>query len=211
MQRGFIQLPILLILAVVVLVGAYYVGTSAGKLPQINVNLTPPLPPEVPSSNETANWKTYTSSNFGLTFKYPPGIMKIARENTVISTASPESGIDVVVFKIIETTGCKDCSRIISFNVADNTKNLSINKYVEQTFSPVGLSSEKDFQKYTVDGEDGLISINGLPGQEYRAGVLSTHKNKIYSFEVSTWQVSTAQSEETFSTLKQILSTFRFD
>ncbi len=50
MQRGFVQFPVIVILAVAVLVGAYYVGISASKLPRLSVSLTPPLPPEVPST-----------------------------------------------------------------------------------------------------------------------------------------------------------------
>lgn len=47
MQKGFVGIPALILLAVLALTGAYYVGTSAGKLPSVNISLTPPLPPEV--------------------------------------------------------------------------------------------------------------------------------------------------------------------
>lgn len=71
MRKGIVQLPVLLILAIVALAGAYYVGTSAGKLPAINISLTPtspdaslsgpPLPPEVPGTSPAPSPTTQAS------------------------------------------------------------------------------------------------------------------------------------------------------
>jgi hypothetical protein len=58
--------------------GAYYFGTQKGKIllnptqtPLPIVSGTPTTPTTKPTSDPTADWKIYTNSVYGFTFKYP--------------------------------------------------------------------------------------------------------------------------------------------
>ena len=75
MQKGNILVGILIGLAVAGgLFGAYYLGTRNNKPHPQNpiITSTPqPLTSPSPSSDEAANWKTYTNKKYGFSIKYP--------------------------------------------------------------------------------------------------------------------------------------------
>ncbi len=82
-QRGNTLIGILIGLLIAGgLLGAYYLGSTKNSQPQQNSNLAdqPQTTPQSAKSSlaskifgkdETADWKTYTSQKFGVSFKYP--------------------------------------------------------------------------------------------------------------------------------------------
>ena len=79
-QKGFAPLIIVIILAIVGIVAAYYFGSMKGNVllapTQTPTSVTTNAPSQItpttkPTSDSTANWKTYTNSVHGITFKYP--------------------------------------------------------------------------------------------------------------------------------------------
>ena len=69
-QKGFAPIIILLVITVIGGVGyfAYIKGYLNYFIPKSNFNSIP-IPP--PSSDLTANWKTYTNTKYGYTIEYP--------------------------------------------------------------------------------------------------------------------------------------------
>lgn len=68
-QKGFAPILVVLIIAALAFGGFYYFGTQRPKTsPQI-VKSTQVI--STPATDETANWKTYTSTESKYTFKYP--------------------------------------------------------------------------------------------------------------------------------------------
>lgn len=71
-RRGFVA-PVVLVgilLLLVVIGGAYYLGKLSSSVPLPSPVVTPPSP----TSNPAVAWKTYTNNVFGLSFKYPGNI-----------------------------------------------------------------------------------------------------------------------------------------
>lgn len=74
MKRGFATI---LVLLVVVLVGGVGVGwylSNTGVIPKFTGPATteqPPAPPEVPEEGITADWDTYTNTEYGYSLKHP--------------------------------------------------------------------------------------------------------------------------------------------
>ncbi|MDO8570435.1 MAG: PsbP-related protein [Candidatus Daviesbacteria bacterium] len=86
MQKGFLTLserseskgfaPILIIILIALAVGGYLlyqkqVKPVATPQPVIQPTSVPTISPSATDSAETANWKTYTNSKYGFSFKYP--------------------------------------------------------------------------------------------------------------------------------------------
>lgn len=76
-QKGFAN--IVMVLAIVILVGVagYFVFVNksepvAQQTPTPTQTQKPTLPTPTPTPNPTANWKTYTNTEYGLELKYPP-------------------------------------------------------------------------------------------------------------------------------------------
>ncbi|MDP3974308.1 MAG: hypothetical protein Q8P92_05755 [Candidatus Daviesbacteria bacterium] len=77
MQKGQIQIFLIgILITAVVAFGAYYLGRSTVSKPSPSpaISQTPqPSPDETVYTEDTrsANWKTYTSTKLGISFKYP--------------------------------------------------------------------------------------------------------------------------------------------
>lgn len=88
-QRGFVALPIILVIFLLVIGGVYYYQTHKetfqDRLSKQNPNiyLTPPSDPtnppatNFPQTDETKSWKTYESKVFKLVVKYPSNLQLV--------------------------------------------------------------------------------------------------------------------------------------
>ncbi len=225
-QKGFS--PLVIILGIILIIGiaggAYYFGKSQTKKPEASSSPNPmvvsqtPQPIITPSSSpdETSSWKIYTNAKNGFSIKYPNNV-RVGKENY---GTSPYKGIQsssgiIAVSLGIDTPKCireggNFCQRFIDINITDNPQGLSLNQIVDQEFSPSNFVLSRDFQKTTVDGEPALISLHGLPAQEYAAGIFTVHNKKLYSLIVSTFGETSLQNDEAFNLLKEMSSTFKF-
>lgn len=71
-QKGFAT-PILILVALLILgglSGAYFLGKSSAPKTPVQSTVTPKSQP-TQTADETANWKTYTNTKYGFSFKYP--------------------------------------------------------------------------------------------------------------------------------------------
>ncbi|MCL4365813.1 hypothetical protein M1437_01135 [Patescibacteria group bacterium] len=129
-QRGFT--PILILVGVVIvgglLGGAYFFGKSQVAKPQTQnqvVSQTPlPVVSTKPasSSDETANWKTY--SNNDLSFKYPSGW---SSDGMIITSSSPTIKLTVVQK---DGTLMNECMQVES---EETKKGLVVKKFTSMT------------------------------------------------------------------------------
>ena len=77
MQKGFGVIYILVGILVVTLIagGAFYLGGQTTPKPVVTSSSQPSISPDVSpaptDAGETTNWKTYTNTKYGFSFKYP--------------------------------------------------------------------------------------------------------------------------------------------
>ncbi len=72
-NKSALYVVLVVVLLAVVGAGSYFLGQQSGTQtaqPAASIP-TPTTPPTVPTPDETANWKTYSSSKYGFSFKYP--------------------------------------------------------------------------------------------------------------------------------------------
>lgn len=79
MQKGFVQFIVLgVVILAIVAAGAFYLGKQISKQPvssqpgkQNQVVTSQSTPSSTSVVDETANWKTYTNTKFGIKFEHP--------------------------------------------------------------------------------------------------------------------------------------------
>lgn len=104
-KKNSFKTVLLVILGLLIIAGAVYVGFAIGKKRILsNVVAEPTVVPQTtevsPTPDETANWKTYTNITYGLSFKYPPDYKVEERiAGFIVISAptdnAPQSGISI--------------------------------------------------------------------------------------------------------------------
>lgn len=230
MQKGFIELPILAVLAVLALAGAYYVGTTAGKLPSINISLTPaspdaslggpPLPPEVPSpsTDETANWKTYADKKYGYSFRYP-AIWELEVSGSSVIEHTDTEGPTFPEFYVTVFSNLEQSPPYGSYNVdglADlivySKKSYKIGDKIilekPSSIEPKGIYFSR-LDDITVGGKPAMVfEGNARLSTVQDRRVVVTHKGVTYMIGV---YYVPKDGSTVIDNFDQILSTFRFD
>ncbi len=153
-QKGFAPVIILVGLLIIFAVagGVYYLGRSSSSKPVTNSVVTYQVSPTLQatvsaSPSETANWKIFTSENYGYSFKYPTNFWissvttgkKVTAETfvTTISDAPPPA--NTVAMMSITDVGQKpgeDLNSLVGGYMGNRTgylikqsKNVMINNY----------------------------------------------------------------------------------
>ena len=182
-------------------------GSSVGRTGP-NCEFAPcPMP-----ADETANWKTYTDSNFS--FQYPQEAL--ATQSKAYSRVTFKNNNDSVVVKPPYQEPWENYySFVVSYE--NNPKNLSEKeiidtylKYSQETCSPPGCSQIKLIQDTLKDYKN-----NNVEGLIYRVGgetnsveVLQVKGNTVYAFFMT--GDSGYVTEYGLKIFDQILSTFKF-
>lgn len=156
----------------------------------------PPAPPPVPgepTTDETANWKTYTDAKLGFSIKYPPqwsphteGISQgVVFRSSEIEAGMPQAGV----------------------SAKENLKGLSPYEWWQESIKGYGdeasLTANTTQKSVTIGGVQGtrVETINTYEGIPF-VQVLLPKSKTIYIIEISMIKDGT---------FDQILSTFRFD
>ncbi len=139
-QKGFAPILILIII-VLVAGGAYYFGTLKIKpKPQVIPTTVPSVKPAInletsvpvtqttikPTTDPTANWKTFNHSTGNYQFKYPPEWSAVIDQNATADTlfgpnASSKSGLGGIEVREIETDP-KDFNTLTESRIISQTK-----------------------------------------------------------------------------------------
>lgn len=192
-KKNWLKILLFILIGLVVIAGSVFVGIQIGKrqIPtQTAANSTDLSVTPSPTINPTADWKTYTSSEFGFTFKYPNDweVRDFGRVNTsdlLNLGLAPIAVQEDVLGGILITT--KDVNSKIS-----EIKN-SPNKY-----SRVVSEKQITFLGYTTTE---IIMENTLANVESKYLVFSKNQN--------TFDLSGGGTSDNL-TIYQILSTFKF-
>lgn len=196
-QKGLA--PILIVLFIALGIGGYLIYQKQPKPVSISQPSSNPV-----TSDETANWKVYTSSQYGFSIKYPATM-----------TLSPNKNGAIVYFEMKGQPGCQGCKPVMVF-VRIERKTVApeaiIADVVQKEYIKSGFSVTKDFQQIKIGNENGLLSINpgGLPALEYSQGAFVIHNNTEFSLILDTNGATNQQNLGAYALFKQILSTFKF-
>ncbi len=230
MQKGFS--PILIILLIVFSgIGGYYLWRIAtpmitcpngiienGKCQKwVGPVTTPSIPSDntkTNNSNENANWKTYTNSDLGFSFKYPASF--IVQEQTTNSytlelaknvNAPGFSSLDYITAAIMDAkTPSEEAKLLIDSLKVGETKNIrpaeSTEGFRQSNVFKRLVDKEIDGLSAQVFLRDGLL---GGPEGSYEKRVYVTKNDYIYY--IRGYMIG---GEVTDALFDQILSTFKF-
>lgn len=188
-------------IAVGVLLGTYL--TSFQQLPpEPMVSLPTRIPTLVPTTDQTANWKTYTNNKYGFSFNYPKEwfIIENSQSNIVRIDDKPltkfedEQGMGPYYSEYISFEVHEKIPRDVQINDPIGTKKCEGDAYCVQKVSDLTIGG-KNAAKMKITTKNTLDSAYW-----YEVG-LSAQIIKI---------TNESQKEYKFQILDQILSTFRF-
>lgn len=193
-KKGFTPLLIVITLATA-LVGGYFLFTNYSDLSRVKsrdnrTKITQPQPTTQPSptSDEIANWKTYTDKAFNYSIKYPDNW------ETYAYGKKPENEpIDGAFERFFRPKGTEPTSIYFQVSRAKETDY----EYLEKTFK--GGSEVKTIK---VDDTDVLFKIVSTTNGKRVGNAL--FKNRDYVYQIS------ALDEDSINIFNQILSTLKF-
>lgn len=203
----------LLLFGVIILVlvgmGTYVLGTKKSQPTQTNTSNSISITPTAVQSNdtlsETANWKTYTNTKRGYTFKYLPSysLKETEKSSTNFEDVSLEKNVSV-------TSGG-------GFGGGNTLKTGVVISY---TFLPSKDISEKALKsefgssiiiKQILLDQKNAIEITNSTAQNFGRRIFVTLSSGILKISPNIgFAVNSLQAEEYLSEFDQILSTFRF-
>lgn len=199
-------LPILLIIVLVLAagMGGYILGTQRSTQITEKEQVTYTPSPATSAKDPTANWKIYTNSTFGFTFKYPENWTTSGKLDskegwlsaTVVTVNSPDN-----TFQEGEPT------IIGSFDISVlKTSKYSLKDQISGVGESLGSPSRSE-EKFSVNGINGtIVNLPETVGNLDRQIFLFERDNIIYSVSLH-WKTGNVKEKEI---VQQIFSTFRF-
>lgn len=190
MQKGNALIFLLVgIFVIAIAGGAYYLGrlttpkTLSVPVPISQTSQSTPIPSSTSTLvDETANWKTYTNSKYGFSFKYPDDLSFTPSNNT-----DKSSEVEIYAYnphdyaEVALVVSHKSESTLIQEDGENLTKSII------------------DFNGISADKYSGN---SGVAGTVYKEEVFFTHNSLTFIFSVGTYNRK--------NLLIQILSTFKF-
>ena len=164
------------------------------------------------------NWKTYTSDELGLSFKYHPELT-IEKEGAKLWISSDMVGFD----RAFMSCSVEKAYISMSINVEDNPQNFTPINYLAD-FWQIKITQQGD--KYSVDKNEAVMAmfkgaenyrngdINGIKadaGESEHPLIIASHSNKIYKFRyLPGGETGSRLAELAKQTLEQTLATFKY-
>lgn len=201
-QKGLA--PILIIVVILaIFVGGYYLGQQKIK----PVPSRPTVQPSPGPADETTNWKTYTDTELGFTFKYPDTYFKFQGDSKLgffVATLAPEGG-DSPKFLGIDDVW-------LSAGSLSGVNTASLDQYLEST-SDYASAQKIPITMGGINGYKVIYTFMVGPAEplkpQYTYEGLVIKDSKLYSVSMASWSKNTLDRNK--NTFNQILSTFRFD
>ncbi|MDO8569964.1 MAG: PsbP-related protein [Candidatus Daviesbacteria bacterium] len=194
-QKGLAPLLLIILIAVVIAVGGYLIYQKQNKP---IVTPQPVASSVATSSAETANWKTYTNYQLGISFSYPADW----QVNEQLTKQLYYDG-EIQLF-----SKSKSDTKIAIFYV-NNAQQLSLQEldkklatYTDASGSISPMFSSSDNKVVTFAGVSGYLQDKYFCEPAYCRRYVLPLKNKVVDIIIFSNQLQTQD---------QILSTFRFD
>lgn len=178
---SLILIPVLAILAMITL----YVMTQARTMYK-EASATPtPMPSPIASADPTATWQTYTSTDYGFTFKYPldnkvsekvPGYYVITKQDESV----PQAGVSI------------EARMSGPYEAYDTAKKYFTDSFINSETSVSGM-----WEIFQGKGKDGM-----LKGVEFRSAITK--------YKTGAIEVEVLANTDYINQFDQILSTFKF-
>lgn len=230
-QKGFFLIILgIAVLLVIVGAGVYYIGTRNTQTQELNTRpaispqndiASPTLTPIITQAqkDETANWKTYTSQQLPITFKYPPTMeaTKLGGPGNRIPSGGyefKEGGVWVkplasryeVYLRITTVINSGDSS--YEWGVTDQLYNVSVGETPK-----TGRTEFIRKQDIILSGINAHVYENERSKYPTSTSKLMIMKkgDSYYIFEITVnLNIDLEEKERYFKTFDQILSTFKF-
>lgn len=193
------QKSILVIVLLIAVLGAgYYLGTIKNSKSQnpttTSENIqTSPTPTSLQTSNDNANWKTYSKQQYGVQLKYHPYWEKGGTEQPDMVK---EHILSWDFFNNPQPGNNAECLPYLKLTIYDSTVNVS-----ETDKTTLG-----EFNKIQdVDGQQMMIYTNSDYCGDTNTGVMKLKNNN--TFEISVGQIKDKTAG--LDIFNQILSTFK--
>src|SRR3989344_3813176 len=170
-------------------VGGYFIGSNKQPQPsQPSQSLPTATSTPTPMSNETTNWKTYTDTKHGYSFKYPAIFF-------VSDSIDPTGDIHTTTISNYESNHFAsgkidpDDPNVFLMWIVNPPQDTDLTKVM-------GFYKLRKLENYSVDGVEGFKSGN--------TEIIVVHNRKEYAFHTR------QANSRYFSYFTQILSTFKF-
>lgn len=208
-QKGNV---ILIVLLIATLIGGYFVYTNY-KLPifdRTNNRTKVSLSTPAPTSDPTANWKVYTSIDYGYTFKYPSDL------NLIDYQEKPYNRIGVQLNTCPQKGTDAFCGYNLHVSISVNNQTNSPRISVDQAVNQQRESNKEVCLPQTKYSDVTPTTIAGKPAKTYSISVCYGNSKAFFVSDgnnvfVISQGYSDNEAELKYKQLNdQILSTFQF-
>jgi len=207
---GFITPPVIIVLAIITFGVALSLFANSILFNKKNQPApTNQIPPDVitESQDETANWKTYTNTDYGYSFNYPEGVNLIEKKGLEGKGFDYFEGevVDVVSF---EYPNVGEQSLVIGIEVIKGVK-MSTREYAKksQEYDDSSTGYQSTFEEIPINGKEGYKYTDSVA---HGSVVIVGAKNPGTIIQISSIIRNLEKANEHSSIFNQMLSTFQF-
>ncbi len=201
------------------LIGGFYLAKKQSTLPLVVKTIptvTPSLSPTPVTQDETANWKTYSNTQYGFSFKHP----NLDDLTNTIGIAGPQDTTNNLkpVVEFADKTTIKMPNTDAAFDgfaiyVVSNSQKYTLSQYIELQKKSLTIMSE-EFQGSSYVDQTQQLSLSVGNQQAVLLTNTGDHVDRVYIGFPDNSQflvIGKIQSNNRFNdTFNQILSTFKF-
>lgn len=203
-QKGY-SIPMLVTLVVILIIvgaGGYFLYQKQSKTTETPQKQTSPaIPQSTPVIDQTANWKTYTNTQYSFSFKYP-------QELTLSESGGPIVGSKIkslVDISLDRPNGSSDNFPIIGLSVIDAQQ--SPTDYINTNI----CSPETCFPLQSGILPGSILAQTANIVHYQNIGTFFNHNKLLFYFSIDSRVPNTPiPQQDAYKMYNQILSTFKF-